>query len=68
MFEGAEEALLARSASGKAVGGKLNVGALLWPSFPRMSLDEPGVGGGRGRGIGEGGVRYVDGKEGNNGE
>jgi hypothetical protein len=28
-----------------------------------MSLDEPGVGGGRGRGIGEGGMMYVEGKE-----
>lgn len=50
------------------MGGRLNVGALLWPSFPRMSLDEPGVGGWRGRGIGEGGVMNVDGKEENGSE
>jgi hypothetical protein len=33
-----------------------------------MSLDEPGVGGGKGRGIGEGGVMKVEGKEGKDGE
>jgi hypothetical protein len=49
------ELLLARSASGNAVGGRLKAGALLVPTLPRMSLDEPGVGGGRGRGI----VAYV---------
>ena len=64
MFDGAEDALLARSTSWKAVGGRLNVGALLLPSLPRISLDEPGVGGGRGRGIGEGGLTEVDGKDG----
>ena len=49
MFDG--ELLLARSASGKAVGGRLKAGALLVPTLPRISLDEPGVGGGRGRGM-----------------
>lgn len=49
LFDG--ELLLARSASGNAVGGRLNVGALLWPTLPRISLDEPGVGGGLGRGM-----------------
>lgn len=52
LFEGVEELTLARSASWRAVGGRLNVGAeLCMPSFPRRSLDEPGVGGGLGRGI-----------------
>ena len=45
------ELLLARSGSAYAVGGKLKAGALLVPTLPRISLDEPGVGGGRGRGI-----------------
>ena len=45
------ELLLARSASGNAVGGRLKAGALLAPTLPRISLDEPGVGGGRGRGM-----------------
>ena len=49
MFDG--ELLLARSASGYAVGGRLKAGALLVPTLPRISLDEPGVGGGRGSGI-----------------
>jgi hypothetical protein len=29
----------------------LKAGALLAPTLPRMSLDDPGVGGGRGRGM-----------------
>lgn len=45
------ELLLARSASWKAVGGRLNAGAPCAPSFPLMSLEEPGVGGGFGRGM-----------------
>ena len=42
--------VLARS-SWNAVGGRLNVGATMLPSLPRMSFDEPGVGGACGRGI-----------------
>jgi hypothetical protein len=49
LFDG--ELLLARSASGNAVGGRLKAGALLDPTLPRMSLDDPGVGGGFGRGM-----------------
>ena len=43
--------MLARSGSWKAVGGRLKAGAAMLPSLPRMSLDEPGVGGGLGRGM-----------------
>jgi hypothetical protein len=49
--DGVAELILALSASGKAVGGRLNAGAACPPSLPLISLDEPGVGGGFGRGI-----------------
>lgn len=53
LAEGVEEAL-ARSVGsvGKAVGGRLKAGAVrVGPSLPRKSLEEPGVGGGSGRGM-----------------
>lgn len=53
MADGVLELVLARSVSAKAAGGKLKAGATLTAvlSLPRMSLEEPGVGGGLGRGI-----------------
>lgn len=48
------ELVLALSGSLKAVGGKWKAGAAWVPSLPLMSLEEPGVGGGLGRGIVEG--------------
>ena len=52
LAEGVAELVLARSAcSWYAVGGRLKVDTAVVPSLPRMSLDEPGVGGGLGRGI-----------------
>ena len=51
LAEDVDELVLALSSSWKAVGGRLNAGAALLPSFPRMSDDEPGVGGRFGRGI-----------------
>lgn len=49
LFDG--ELLLPRSASGNAAAGRLKAGALLVPTLPRISLDDPGVGGGAGRGM-----------------
>lgn len=51
LAEGVEERLLMPSASRNAVGGRLKAGAPRVPSLPRISLDEPGVGGAFGRGI-----------------
>lgn len=53
LAEGVDE-VLARSVGsvGKAVGGRLKAGAVrVGPSLPRKSLEEPGVGGGSGRGM-----------------
>ena len=51
LAEDVDELVLVLSNSWKAVGGRLNAGAALLPSLPRMSVDEPGVGGRFGRGI-----------------
>lgn len=51
LAEGVVELGLALSVSWKAVGGKLKAGAALALSLPRMSLEDPGVGGGFGLGM-----------------
>jgi len=54
LTDGVDELLLSLSGSWYAVGGRLKAGAVILPpegSLPRRSLEEPGVGGGTGRGM-----------------